>query len=207
MHLWSDLVFMIVAVKQEYISWGLLKLLWVLGFEFDCQSHFFLPSYFYLRTSKEPPWMHKEWNFTGMLQKLASTRLQLRNKEMGLEWQLECVLLIFKLNFSLETCLDWLSFKEQTTTNLTSLLSISSANIYFSFFIFYHFLFIFHSSKVNSSLLYKTEAKLFIITFWVIYHLSPNHFPPYYPLNNSNGKNNNSSSFCWYLFTIRYKFI
>ena len=96
-------------------------------------------------------------------------RLQLRNKEMELERQLRGVLLIFKLSFSLETGLDWLTLKEQTLSNFTSLMNISSVKVYnflsLSSVIFYLFCF---SKPVSSSLLYKTETKLYIMAFRVI---------------------------------------
>lgn len=53
-------------------------------FEFDCQSsNFFLSSYFRFHTSKEIPWVHQEWNFTGMLQKLASTQTATEKQRNG----------------------------------------------------------------------------------------------------------------------------
>lgn len=79
-------------------------------FEFDCQSSnffshhisVFIPQRKYHGCTKNEISLAccKSWH---------QHRLQLRNKEMGLERQLRCILLIFKLSFSLESCLDWLT--------------------------------------------------------------------------------------------------
>ena len=87
------------------------------------------------------------------------------------------------------------SFKEQTTTNFTSLVSIFSAKVY-NFLSLLSFLIYLASllKAVNSSLLYKIEAKLFIMAFSVIYNLASNHLPNVMALNNNNGDNNNNNS-------------
>lgn len=123
---------------------------------------------------------------------------------MGLEWQLRCVLLIFKLNFSLETCLDWLTLLKN---RLQLILLHCWAFLQQKYIIFFPFLlsFLIYLASLlrtyNSSLLYKIEATLFIMAFKVIYNLASNHFPNIISHNNNNGDHDddNNSTFFWSL--------
>lgn len=61
-----------------------LKMLWIPDLNLTVSHQiFFLSSYFHFHTSEELPWRHQEWNFTGMLQKLASTQTATEKQRNG----------------------------------------------------------------------------------------------------------------------------